>query len=131
MAWRGEARQAGDERADVARFCHLIHIITGVFLLYGGGELIASITVSSCLHLLGSSAGFLPPAAGIKLKVLRQSSSPSFVSDRAHLNNPLAFPVSYLCTHGVAEEQVPPEPSSVAVARRAASGRGQSFATLS
>ena len=53
--------QAGDERAGVARFCHLIHILTGVSLFYGGGELIASVTVSSCLRLLSSSAGFLPP----------------------------------------------------------------------
>ena len=48
-------------RADVARFCHLIHIITGVSLFYGGGELIAPVTVYSYLRLLSSSASFLPP----------------------------------------------------------------------
>jgi hypothetical protein len=45
----------------VARFCHLIHIISGVSLFYGGDELIAPVTVSSFLRLLSSSAGFLPP----------------------------------------------------------------------
>ena len=48
-------------RAGVAMFCHLIHIIMGVSLLDGGDELIAPVTVSSCLRLLSFSAGFFPP----------------------------------------------------------------------
>ena len=58
-----EPWQAGGERAGVA-FCHLIHIITGVSLFYDGGELIAPVTVSSCLCLLSSSTG-------TKVEVLR------------------------------------------------------------
>jgi hypothetical protein len=54
----------------MARFCHLIHIITRVSLFYGGGKLILPVTVSSCLRLLSFSAGFLPPC--IKVEVLRQ-----------------------------------------------------------
>ena len=46
---RGEAgRQAGGQRAGMARFCHLIHIITGVSLLYDGGGLIAPVMVCRC-----------------------------------------------------------------------------------
>ena len=72
----------GQGEAGVARFCHLIHIITGVSLLYGGGELIAPVTVSSCLRLLGSSAGFLPPRRRHKSEVLRQfNSSASLLRD--------------------------------------------------
>ena len=63
-ARRRHRRPGRGRRAGGARFCHLIHIITGVSLLYGGGELIAPVTVSS---------------------------------------------VPYLCAHGEAGEQVPPE----------------------
>ena len=42
---RLRARQVSG-RAGVARFCHLIHIIMGVSLIDGGGELIAQVTVS-------------------------------------------------------------------------------------
>jgi len=52
----------------VARFCHLIHIIMGVSLLDGGGELIAPVTVSPCLRLLNSSAGSLSPGRRHKIE---------------------------------------------------------------
>jgi hypothetical protein len=105
------AGRAGPGRTGVARFCHLIHIITGVSLFYGGGELIAPITVSSCLRLLSSSAGFLPPRRRHK------SRSPPSVQDspslpREHISAALWFRVSYLCAHRAMGEQVPPEPSS-------------------
>ena len=50
MAWRGEARQAGERRASEQAwpvFCHLIHIIMGVTPFDGGGELIVSVTILS------------------------------------------------------------------------------------
>ena len=63
-AWCGEAgRWAASEWASVARFCHLIHIITGVSLLYGGGELNALVTVSWVPPL-----PFSLPVADINLK---------------------------------------------------------------
>jgi hypothetical protein len=89
---RGDAgRQAVSGRAGVARFCHLIHIITGVSLIYGGGKLIAPVTVSSCLRLLSSSAGFLPPRRRHK------SRSPSLVHFSLHFREttsqpPFGFP---------------------------------------
>ena len=112
VAWQAGGGRRASERAGVARFCHLIHIAMGVSLLYGGGELIAPVTVSSCLRLLGSSAVLLPPRRSHKPEVLRQSRFSPFASERPYLSRPLAFPVPYLCAHGVAGEQVPPEPSS-------------------
>ena len=109
-AWQAGRRRASGQ-AGVARFCHLILIITGVSLFYGGDELIASVTVSSCLRLLSSSASFLPPRCWHKLEILRQS-NPSFASEKSHLSRLLAFPVMYLCAHGATGEQVLPEPSS-------------------
>ena len=109
------AWQAGGERTGVARFCHLIHIIMGVSLLDGGGELIAPITVSPCLRLLNSSTGSLSLSPGRRHKIESPPSvfsPPSFASGRPHLSHPLAFPVPYLYAYGVAGEQVPPEPSS-------------------
>ena len=46
---RAVAVAMAGRRAGVARFCHLFHIITGVSLLYGGGELITPVTVSPYL----------------------------------------------------------------------------------
>ena len=63
-AGMGKARQASgraaSEWAAMARFCHLIHITMGVSLHDGEGELIAPVTVSSALRLLGFFAAFLP-----------------------------------------------------------------------
>ena len=54
--------QRASGRAGVARFCHLIYIITRVSLLDGGGKLITPVTVSptpEILRCLSSS----PPQA--------------------------------------------------------------------
>ena len=75
----GRGRQTGGRResgrAGVARFCHLIHIIMGISVLDGGGELITPVTVSPCPRLMNSSAAFLPPRRIYKSEVLRQSRS--------------------------------------------------------
>jgi hypothetical protein len=98
---QGEARrgrQAASGWAGVARFCHLIHIITGISLFYGGGELIATVTISSCLRLLSSSAGFLPPYHRHKSR--RLSSVQHFPSlPREHISVVLWFSPSRISMH--------------------------------
>ena len=76
----------------VSRFCHLINIIMGVSLLYGGGELIASVTVSSALRLLGFSAAFLPSRRSHKSVVLCQSTVLASLPRETTSQQPFGFP---------------------------------------
>ena len=108
-----QGRQAGGERAGGrGQILPLNPHNYGSFLLYGGGELIAPVTVSSCLCLLSFSVSSLPPRRRHKTESSPSVHPSSFAFERPHLSRPLAFPVPYLCAHGVVGEQVPPEPSS-------------------
>ena len=57
------------------------------------------------LHLLPRSQPYIPSSVSPDL-VFRNR------SERSTLPHPSVFPVPFLCAHGVAGEQVPPEPSS-------------------
>ena len=109
-AGRGEA---GGGRGQ--SFATKIHIITGVSLLDGGRELTASVTVPSASRLLGFSAAFVSfPGRSHISAVLRQSRPdlPQPLLRESTSPQPSVFPVPFLCAHGVAGEQVSPEPSS-------------------
>ena len=114
-------------------FCHLIHITMGVTPLDGGGELITAVTVSSAsvslclspgilrclssprsyirLRLLGFSAASLLPVHISESSVSPQKVIPQPLPREPHFRSLLVSP-SRTSAHGVAGEQVPPEPSS-------------------
>ena len=111
MARRCKAgKQAGGERAGVAMFCHLIHIITGVTLFDGGGELIASVTVFFAFASL--SPGILrclspfpsQPYIRSPLSVQISVCLPQPLPRETTSQQPSGFPVPYLCAHRVAGE---------------------------
>ena len=109
----GRGRQAASERTGGrGQVLPLNPHNYGSFLLYGGGELIAPVTVSSCLCLLSFSVSSLPPRRRHKTESSPSVHPSSFAFERPHLSRPLAFPVPYLCAHRVAGEMVPLEPSS-------------------